>query len=339
MIGYYVHHQGSGHLHRALAVAAELTVPVTGLSSLPRPPQWAGDWLQLPADDLGTAPEEATAGGHLHWVPLDDEGVRDRAAALSAWIATSRPALLVADVSVEVALLARLHGVRVVSLVMPGSRGDRPHQLGYGVSSALWAAWPPAARDLARDLVPADRARVTCVGGVSRFPVRPSGPRRPGPPRVTALLGDGGGQPGAAAWEDARAQTPDWEWTVLGRALGTWTSDPYAAICDADVVVTHAGQGAIADVAASRRPAVVIPADRPYGEQRATAEVLAAGGWPVRVEQTFPISGWRDRLEQVARLDGSAWSGWTDGHAASRVADLLLAELARARARAASPIG
>jgi hypothetical protein len=207
------------------------------------------------------------------------------------------------------------------------------------VSSALWAAWPPAARDLARDLVPADRARVTCVGGVSRFPVRPSGPRRPGPPRVTALLGDGGGQPGAAAWEDARAQTPDWEWTVLGRALGTWTADPYAAICDADVVVTHAGQGAIADVAASRRPAVVIPADRPYGEQRATAEVLAAGGWPVRVEQTFPISGWRDRLEQVARLDGSAWSGWTDGHAASRVADLLLAELARARARAASPVG
>ena len=198
---------GIGHLHRALAGRA----PGPGDRAVQPAPsaQWAGDWLQLPADDLGAAPEEATAGGHLHWVPLDDEGVRDRAAALSAWIATSRPALLVADVSVEVALLARLHGVRVVSLVMPGSRGDRAHQLGYGVSSALWAAWPPAARDLARG--PARRptgARLTCVGGVSRFPVRPAGPRRPGPPRVTALLGDGGGQPEAAAWEVARRRRP-----------------------------------------------------------------------------------------------------------------------------------
>ena len=161
-------------------------------------------------------------------------------------------------------------------------------------------------------------------------PVSPSARRVPDAPvrRGSRLWATAADSREARAWEDARAQTPDWEWTVLGRALGTWTSDPYAAICDADVVVTHAGQGAIADVAAGRRPAVVIPADRPYGEQRATAEVLAAGGWPVQVEQTFPRSGWRDRLEQVARLDGSAWSGWTDGHAAARVADLLLAELA-----------
>ena len=334
MIGYYVHHQGSGHLHRALAVAAELPVPVTGLSSLPRPAQWAGDWLQLPADDLGAAPEEATAGGHLHWVPLDDEGVRDRAAALSAWIATSRPALLVADVSVEVALLARLHGVRVVSLVMPGSRGDRAHQLGYGVSSALWAAWPPAARDLARDLAPADRARLTCVGGVSRFPVRPAGPRRPGPPRVTALLATAADSRGRRRGRRRRAQAPDWEWTVLGRALGTWTSDPYAAICDADVVVTHAGQGAIADVAASRRPAVVI-ADRPYGEQRATAEVLAAGGWPVQVEQTFPA--------RAGGTDSSRSRAWTaprgaGGPTGTRLPRRRPAAGRAGRARAGSPV-
>jgi len=38
--------------------------------------------------------------------------------------------------------------------------------------------------------------------------------------------------------------------------------------------VTHAGQSAIADVAAAQRPAVIIPQPRPFDEQRATARVL-----------------------------------------------------------------
>ena len=40
MIGYYVHHQGNGHLHRAMTVAPHLPEPVTGFSSLPRPESW-----------------------------------------------------------------------------------------------------------------------------------------------------------------------------------------------------------------------------------------------------------------------------------------------------------
>lgn len=37
MIGYYVHHHGSGHLRRAQAVAAVWGHEITGLSTLPRP--------------------------------------------------------------------------------------------------------------------------------------------------------------------------------------------------------------------------------------------------------------------------------------------------------------
>ena len=37
VIGYYVHHVGAGHLHRARAVAQRTSSTVTGLSSLPRP--------------------------------------------------------------------------------------------------------------------------------------------------------------------------------------------------------------------------------------------------------------------------------------------------------------
>ena len=60
---------------------------------------------------------------------------------------------------------------------------------------------------------------------------------------------------------------------------------------DADVVVTDAGQNAIAEIAACRTPAVVVPADRPHEEQATTASVLAGTDWPALVLPTFPERG------------------------------------------------
>ncbi|QGA07532.1 hypothetical protein [Nocardioides sp. dk884] len=145
MIGYYVHHQGRGHLHRALAVQQALDEPVTVLSSLAPPTGHPGDWVHLDRDDLGIEPREPTAGGRLHWVPVGDDGLAARMQQLSAWLATARPRLLVSDVSVEVALLARLHGVPVVGVVLPGRRDDAAHLLGFDVADRLVAMWPPTA--------------------------------------------------------------------------------------------------------------------------------------------------------------------------------------------------
>ena len=323
MIGYYVHHQGSGHLHRATAVAAELGLPVTGLSSLARPAGWVGPWLQLEPDDTGMVRQDTTASGHLHWVPIHDGGLRGRMAALSAWIERVRPQLLVADVSVEVALLARLHGIPVVSVVLPGDRSDPAHRLGFGVSTELVAVWPALAEGMVGGLTSHDDARLRTVGGLSRFPVRPPAPRRPGPRRVSVLLGDGGDQVGPATWQQAQTQAPQWEWTVLGRTSGTWVEDPYPILCDADVVVTHAGQNAVAEVAAARRPAIVVPGERPHREQVRTATVLEAGRWPVRVETHVPRLGWGDLLDEVAAFDGEAWASWTDGGAVHRFCGVL----------------
>lgn len=322
MIGYYVHHVGSGHLQRARAVAQAAHAPVTGLSSLPRPDGWSGEWVVLDRDDAGT-PVDPTAGGHLHWAPRQDAGLRHRMARLSRWIDDASPDVLVSDVSVEVTLLARLHGVPVVSLVLPGERTDGAHLLGFGVSEAVVGCWPEEARGMTPGM-PAELVdRIVAVGAVSRIPVTEPvvadvSARR----RVTVLLGSGGGQPTPRALASARAQAPGWEWTVLGPGH-RWTDDVAGALLPSDVVVTQAGENAVAEVAACRRPAVVIPAERPHDEQRTTARVLADGGWPVLVEPEFPLSGWAERLEAARRLDGAEWSGWCDGKAASRIADLL----------------
>ena len=94
MIGYYVHHEGSGHLHRAVTVAPHLPGPVTGISSLPRPDAWTGPWLQLARDDAASSYAEAdvSAAGRLHWVPTGDQGLRKRMAAIAAWIERHAPA-------------------------------------------------------------------------------------------------------------------------------------------------------------------------------------------------------------------------------------------------------
>lgn len=320
MIGWYVHHQGKGHLHRAQAVRAEMATAVAGLSSLARPEGWEGSWVQLDRDDNET-PVDVTAGARLHWAPRHHPGLRSRMAAISSWIAACQPELIVSDVSVEVALLARLHGVPVVSVVLPGDRSDPAHRMGYDISALLVGVWPASATEMASGLDPEVRHRLVTVGGLSRFPVAADLPRRPGRRRVTVLGGGGGHSISADLVEKARRQAPEWAWQVLGP--GGWTDDPWPSIRDADVVLTHAGQNAVAEVAAARRPAVIVPAERPHREQEATARALASGDWPVVVEPSWPRAGWGERLARAGRLDGEVWERWVDGGAAVRFARLL----------------
>lgn len=331
MIGHYVHHHGTGHLHRALTIAAHLPGPVTGLSSLPRPAGWAGDWVRLPRDDDAAAyPSEAavTAGDRLHWVPLGDAGLRGRAAAISRWIDDAAPSVVVVDQSVEVCLLARLHGIPVVAFTAPGRRSDAAHRLAFDTATALVGPWPDACTPrLLPGLDTHVRDRFTGIGAVSRFAVTPrtrtSGRRK----HVVLLAGTGGD--GFTAEGVARAQesTPDWDWTVLSRTLGTWHPDPAAVLADADVAVLHPGQNSLAEVAALRVPAVVVPAPRPFDEQHVTADALRHG-WPAVVaESPDPTTGWGDLLGAALELDGDGWDAWCDGRAPERAAAVVRAAM------------
>lgn len=320
MIGYYVHHHGSGHLHRAQSVASVWGEDITGLSTLPRPPEWTGDWIQLDDDAPASTDADVTAGGQLHWAPRGHAGLRSRMSALSSWLNDVDPTLVVSDHSVEVTLLARLHGVAAVSVVLPGIRTDSAHLLGYGVSDALVAVWPPTAR-IRTDLPHELSSRIRHLGGLSRFPAATHPSTPPGTRHVVVLWGSGGAGPPLDALRIAREQSPGWMWTVLGGE--SWNPDPFAALCSADVVLTHAGQNAIAETAASRRPAIVVPQARPFQEQHMTADALRDPTWPVLVLDAFPVRGWGQLLDHAARLDGHAWEGWCDGRAAERFVEVL----------------
>jgi hypothetical protein len=320
VIGVYAHHVGDGHLSRAAAIAAHLRSPVTLLSSRPAPADWPGASLLLARDDDPAPARDAdvSAGGALHWVPAGHPGLRARMAQLAAWIEAERPRLLVADVSVEVTLLARLTGTPVVVVAQPGRRDDPPHQLAYTIAAAVLAPWPGWA-----DALQAPGVQPRATGAFSRFDGRATAARAPGGRRVLVLGGRGGTTLTAADLDAAARATPGWSWAALGPPAGRWVADPWALLCGADVVVTHAGLNALAEVAAARRPAIVIPQPRPHDEQQHTAAALDGAGLAV-VAPAWPApAAWPGLLDRAVAAGGMRWARWSDGAGAARAAAVL----------------
>jgi hypothetical protein len=319
VIGYYVHHQGSGHLRRMSALTAKMQTPVTVLSSLP--PDGSHDWVRLAPDDEGE-PVDPDAGGVLHWAPRHDPGMRTRMAQVAEWIRRASPSLVVVDVSVEVALQVRLTGTPVVVVAMPGERFDRAHRLGYDIAEALLAPWPRGANDVRWP--PRWRDKTWYVGGISRFDGWPRRDAAPGPRdergRGVLLWGSGGPAPSPAELDALVATRPGWTWRMLGVHETLSGRALWEALCESDLVVTHAGQNAVADVAAARRPAVLVSQDRPFDEQRATARAVASiraaavsHGWPADRR-------WPALLTEALELGGEAWAAWSSGRGAERSA-------------------
>jgi hypothetical protein len=306
-----------GHLHRLRAVAAHLRIPVTGLSSLPCPDAFEGRWVQLPTDVVRGAVTDPTAGGTLHWAPRRHEGLRERMAAVAAWVGRERPDVVVVDVSVEVAVLVRSMGVPVVVAAMRGDRTDRAHRMAYDLADALLAPWPAS---LPEPWPQRWLDKTWHVGAVSRLDARPRTPV-PNQRRVAVLWGSGGGPVSVSDVDRAAVATPGWSWHPLGVPGAQWVPDPWPVLQAADVVVTHAGQNALAEVAAARRPAVVLPQRRPHDEQVATGRALDAAGLAVVADGPWPQpEQWPSLLERATALDPAAWHRWSDGLGASRAA-------------------
>jgi UDP-N-acetylglucosamine--N-acetylmuramyl-(pentapeptide) pyrophosphoryl-undecaprenol N-acetylglucosamine transferase len=321
VIGWYVHHHGRGHLARAVGIAAALTEPVVVFSSLPAPAKHPfAEWIQLARDDSQTEPQDPTASGLLHWVPLHDRGLQDRMSQLGNWIARCRPSTIVVDVSVEVTLLARLHGVPVVTFTGPGLRSDIPHQLAYRAAAAILACWPQAMYD--PDFLWPFASKTHYLGAISRFDTQPSS-AVPTPGRIVVLSGAGGSDLTSAQVETAAAAVPGTAWRTLGIGAEDWRDDVWQQLASASVVVTHAGQNALAEVAAARRPAVVIPQDRPFAEQREVARALQAKGLAVTVPSWPAAPDWPDLIRRAGQLGGQRWDQWSSGSGATRAADLI----------------
>ncbi len=333
-IGYYVHHQGQGHLVRARAIQAKLGSRCTLIGTFPGDESDA-TILRLPDDRISAsfsgADGESSRPNAFHYAPLDAANVRERMALLAAWIAQNNPACLVVDVSCEIALFARLMSLPVVLVRLAGRRTDTPHLEAFRAAELLIAPFPAEFDD--RDMPQWIRDKTIYVGFIGR--VRPQRPAPSKPSRIAVVMGQGGASVlmieaiGAAA----RA-TPAWDWQVFGGipeggdlpanlALHGWCADLSLHLSEADVVVGGCGDGLLADVAAHAKRFVCLPEDRAFDEQRSKARHLARHKMAV-VRESWPLPDqWPGVLEEACAIDPGRLASRHDPLAADRAAAVI----------------
>lgn len=326
-VGWYVHHHGRGHVTRLLAVAPYVDRTIRVFSSLDEPnglPENCS-WTTLPRDDDpfagGTrtpADADPTARGMLHWAPLGHPGHRARLSAIATSLADDPVSSFVVDVSAEISLFLRLLGVRTIVVAQPGRRDDETHQLAYRAAEAIIAPWP---RDL---LEPAHlhphRDRTVYTGGISRFDdLRPPLDAELAAGSVV-LLGSRGGTGISESQISQAEEVTAGPWQVLGDgSRGGWSDDPWPILLSASVVVSWAGQNAIADIAAAGAAAIVLPQARPFDEQLETARALDRAGLAVVAEGWPPAEAWPELIDRATALEPD-WSRWHVDGAAKRAA-------------------
>ena len=334
-VGYYVHHHGAGHATRALRIAQALQVPVTLIGSqLPAAVPAGVATLLLPGDTApGMHVERFDA---LHYAPLAVDGLRERMAMLAVWVREHWPCVLVVDVSVEVALFARLCSVPVVYVRQHGVRDDAAHRLAYETASALLAPYP--AQMESPDTPQWVREKTTYSGWLSRFADAP--PAAPQPGQVLVITGNGGTGLSAGLLEAVARQCPEYTFRIAGGITPGvpahnlhWLSalaNPSEQMRHAHIVVGSASDSLVGEAASLGCRYIAVAEARPFDEQRLQAQRLAdldvalglETGWP-------PAAQWPALLDAAQRLDPGRWAGWADSAAAQRAAEAIEATLAQ----------
>jgi predicted glycosyltransferase len=338
-IGYYVHHHGDGHRQRALTIArhlpGQMTLIGTGL---------AGKTGEIPFIDL---PDDRPAGASafdgvdgasdrplaLHYAPVHNQNIRRRAELLVSWIARARPALLVVDVSVEIAMLARLCATPTAYVRLSGIRNDMPHLEAFRGARTLLSPFHPELDDQLTDPWVKEKTRYfpgLTGATVDRFPQENV---------ILVVSGKGGATITPELLIDAALTTPSLRWRAIGtmdspsvelpgnlEILG-WVDAPEAHIADAAIVVGSAGDGVVNSVIAAGRSFICIPETRPFDEQISKAARLAALGAAIVRNRWPSASEWPDILAEARALPAANITRLHDP-AGARCAAEYLASLA-----------
>ena len=333
---WYVHDHGSGHLARARAVIPHLR-HATVVAAGPAVADVARVDLDVPVVGLpGDVPATPTPTvGPWHHAP-SGQAVRQRSLALVDAVAAHGCTVAVVDVSMEVTVLARLCGLRVVTVRQSGCRSDAAHRIGLASADIVWVPQHPELEPMGEEVAAVDE-RWHFTGAFSRFDGCPHRAIEPDGTRLALIVvGAGGTSLDLGAWRTATAP-PGWRVVIAG-APDQWCQrgitsvgridDLAPLLRTAHVVVTSAGWGTVADAAATDARLVVVPESRPFAEQEARAGALASHQLAV-VRPCWPEPADLDDLATaVTRLPAGRWERYYDAHGAERAAAMIDNEVA-----------
>jgi UDP:flavonoid glycosyltransferase YjiC (YdhE family) len=315
-------------MRTAQNIIAQMDHPVVLFSSLEAPPDLPArvTYVQLPSDIVEGYTQPA--GGALHYTPYDSRIFQRYQKLIDAWQTYGIRHMYV-DVSMEVAVLAKLFGLRVSHKAQPGKRTDTAHSFGYAACDLLLALMPPAYD------TPDNRHTTTPVrytGGISRFHTRPFQPldvcRR-----VAVIVSPQAERSVEAAVRALAAAAPSMQWDCIGFTMSDPPSnvqahgvvgDPLPILTAADVVIGAGGNNTIMEIASLGKPFVCVPEPRPYDEQVAAAESLERLQAAVYSPALPTPETWPDILSRLRGIDGKAFTSLVSDDASAAAARAII---------------
>lgn len=358
-VGYFVHHQGRGHAERCAALVNALPAarPVTIFCARDDifPPLRPNVRIcRIPSlferrgDEAGTMDDIPTPDT-LHCAPLGWPGIRKAMALIADWFDRSDPALMICDVSAEIAQFARLCSVPHVKILQHGDRGDPGHMAAYRGAAGLLAPFAP---QLAQDDWPAwmlDKTHFAPGIGIdAALPGKAEARARLGldpEAQIVLVVSGAGGSGFAQAPLGILARTfPDRQILTIGEVqrdwhatepanmthLG-WVEDAGAYIAAADLVISSTGNTTCQQILSAGKPWLAVPEWRYFDEQVAKAASLDRADVAVmRPHLPASAQAWQTALADVtARHDPACQAALICTEADTRAAAWLETLIAR----------
>ena len=340
-IAFYIHHQGAGHVMRAITIASVLNgfrICFLGsnlkpyLSQIPDEIQCIHLPLDVPIENEHLYSNDALS--YLHYAPLGVNGIRERTALLTGVFKDKYPILLIVDVSVEITLLARLCGIPSIVVMQHGNRNDLPHQQAYESAEILIAPFSQAlGLSFEEDWI---NAKIVYTGGFSRYNSiatdQGSSEERQ---NIAVLIGKGGTSIDSGFIRLLSNACPDHTFHIIGSVSyeddnfahnikfhGNVT-DPKWVLDSCRVVIGNAGHNTVMEMADLNKRFICIPEERPFEEQQYKAALLAKNG-NAKVIQPANLrsTDWAEELV-IAEDHLPDWLGVTDAAALGNIANVI----------------
>lgn len=272
--------------------------------------------LHLPMDH---APDDIPLEGagllpFGHYAPLGQPGLRKRQAMLLDVCNRFLDMLLVVDVSVEVALTARLSGIPFVYVRQHGDRTDLPHRLAYESAELIVAPYAEAMSGADQEGLYSYKTFFS--NGFSRF----SGTafkHEPQAGNLAVFIGRGGSSLDSAFIRFMSGKFPAWRFHVIGQAgaisdgkdlPGNCVSygivhDPRTVLAGCEAVIANGGHNTVMELLDLDLPFICVPEERPFQEQKMKAEYLRTLGLAelVRAKDVYNTD-WMEKLKLALKM-------------------------------------
>lgn len=328
-IGYYVHHIGDGHRQRAIAIAKNYPKFFTLIGTNLKNRVENLNYLNLLND---ICEKNKSINSHLestHYTPYNEYSITHRMRLIADWIDDNKPALIVSDVSVEVAMLARLFATPTIYVRLHGDRSDTAHMDAFLAAEALLC---PFAEELelqqtAEWVKEKSYYFANLTSSINSNNIMEEN-------NILVLLGAGGNEFTYKHLLLLASELPLWNINVLGtidkphcnksltnlHLLG-WKNNYISYIQKASVIIGSAGDGVVSNILNFKKPYICVPQKRPFNEQLEKAKMLSNLGIDVISDLNFV--DWKKLIASTIEK-GNIISKIDDNLTAQDAADFLV---------------